>query len=379
MMPSGFRCASVLLIAAWLGGCASTPVSGPTKRTPEEVRAQLETLVPTRVPDHKGWAADIEAAFRHLDVLTSTDNLCAVLAVIEQETGYRANPEVPGLPAMARLEIERRAATLKIPKFAVAAALELPAGNGQTYAEQLARLKTEKDMSDLFDAMIARVPLGERLFADKNPVRTGGSMQVSILFSEQFAAEHGYPYDRGERRIRDEVFTRRGGVYFGTAHLLKYENSYTRHIFRYADFNAGWYTSRNAAFQNALSRISGVALVPDGDLTIPDRGLFASNAVGETERVLLSMADRLGLTESRIKADLELQDLFVFEDTPTWNAVFRLADAKAKTLVPRAALPKITLKSPKITRKLTTEWFANRVQTRYQDCINRAYATSPKD
>ncbi|HEX7769907.1 MAG TPA: DUF1615 family protein, partial [Dokdonella sp.] len=36
--------------------------------------------------------------------------------------------------------------------------------------------------------------------------------------------------------------------------------------------------------------------------------------------------------------------------------------------------PRIDLESPKFTRKLTTEWFANRVQRRYQDCVNRAFA-----
>jgi hypothetical protein len=35
-------------------------------------------------------------------------------------------------------------------------------------------------------------------------------------------------------------------------------------------------------------------------------------------------------------------------------------------------VPQIPLRSPKITRKLTTEWFANRVETRYQSCLARA-------
>jgi hypothetical protein len=40
--------------------------------------------------------------------------------------------------------------------------------------------------------------------------------------------------------------------------------------------------------------------------------------------------------------------------------------------VPRARLPKIRLESPKITRRLTTEWFATRVDQRYQRCMGRA-------
>ena len=34
-------------------------------------------------------------------------------------------------------------------------------------------------------------------------------------------------------------------------------------------------------------------------------------------------------------------------------------------------MPSIDLKSPKITRKLTTEWFAKRVNTRYVKCLAR--------
>jgi hypothetical protein len=46
-------------------------------------------------------------------------------------------------------------------------------------------------------------------------------MQVNIAFAEQFAAARPYPYPV-KWSIADEVFTRRGSLYFGTAHLLAY-------------------------------------------------------------------------------------------------------------------------------------------------------------
>ena len=35
-------------------------------------------------------------------------------------------------------------------------------------------------------------------------------------------------------------------------------------------------------------------------------------------------------------------------------------------------VPQIRLQSPKITRKLTTEWFANRVDEHRKECLSRS-------
>jgi hypothetical protein len=39
--------------------------------------------------------------------------------------------------------------------------------------------------------------------------------------------------------------------------------------------------------------------------------------------------------------------------------------------VARERMPQIDLHSPKISRKLTTQWFADKVNVRYQACMAR--------
>ncbi|MBI3145089.1 MAG: DUF1615 family protein, partial [Pseudogulbenkiania sp.] len=55
-----------------------------------------------------------------------------------------------------------------------------------------------------------------------------------------------------------------------------------------------------------------------------------------------------------------------------YRRVYALADPLYGGQAPREQLPQIDLKSPKISRKLTTEWFAKRVDWRYQACLQRA-------
>ena len=68
---------------------------------------------------------------------------------------------------------------------------------------------------------------------------------------------------------------------------------------------------------------------------------------------------------------LERGDQLDFDDTGLYAKVFALAEARARKPLPRAMIPGIKLESPKITRELTTAWFATRVDERYQRCLAR--------
>ena len=349
---------AVLLV---LAGCGSQRTQEAAVRNPAEVKAEIVRLLPAKTVDRQGWATDIYAAFAAQGINPTTQNLCSVLAVTEQESTFQVDPPVPGLGKIARDEIDRRAAKVHIPSLLVSGALQVRSPNGKTYSERLSAARSEKELSAIFDDFIGSVPMGRTLFSGFNPVHTGGPMQVSIEFAEQHAKDYPYPVDG---TIRREVFSRRGGMYFGIAHLLGYPVSYREPLYRFADFNAGWYASRNAAFQNAVSRVSGIPLALDGDLIRP-----GAIMPGSTELAVRALGKSLGMRNPVIRDQLEKGDSLAFEETKLYQRVFELAErAEGKTL-PRAVLPGIVLQSPKITRKLTTAWFAKRVDERYRRCM----------
>jgi hypothetical protein len=170
-----------------------------------------------------------------------------------------------------------------------------------------------------------------------------------------------------KKSVEDELFTRRGGLYFGAAHLLVYRAPYDRYVFRFADFNAGQFSSRNAAFQNAVNAVSGASLVPDGAL-LPHGGTDSGGA-GPTELALRAMAARLATDDAAIHAALQLGRSAEFEQTALYARVFALAGQVEGHPAPRAAIPRIELHSPKITRRLTTQWYARRVDGRFVSCL----------
>jgi hypothetical protein len=329
-------------------------------------RAMVSRLLPASIADRSGWAADIFAAIAALQIPASPENLCAVIAIIGQESSFQADPVVPGLSRIVWQEIDRRRSRYGIPKAVLDLALLKTSPDGRSYQVRIDALRTEKQMNVLYEDMISELPGGKTLFGGYNPIRTGGPMQVSIDFAEEQVRARPYPY-RHMDSVRNEVFTRRGGLYFGIASLLDYPTSYSQMIYRFADFNAGRYSSRNAAFQDAVSRLAGQKLSLDGDLLRYRNGVAEAS---DTERAILVLRPRLNMPTREILRDLKQEKAFAFERTPLYQRLYALADAAGAERLPRERLPRIDLKSPKISRQLTTEWFARRVNSRYLDCLS---------
>ncbi|WPM86111.1 DUF1615 domain-containing protein [Apirhabdus apintestini] len=350
------------LASLMLAGCSGKKPQ-PAGVKVVDVAATVRQKMPATVRDREAWAKDIAAAFDSQGLAPTEENVCSVLAVAGQESTWQSDPQVPGLNKIAWQEINRRAGKLYIPAFLVRTALSVKSTDGRSYAERLDSVKTEGELSAIFDDFIDMVPLGQKLFGNLNPVHTGGPMQVSIAFAQ--AHESEYPW-KMSGTVRQEVFTRRGGLWFGIYHLLNYPNSYSRSLYRFADFNAGWYASRNAAFQSAVSRATGVQLALDGDLIRYD-----SDEAGKTELAVRRLAPQLGMSQEAIHRALKQGDTQAFEKSDLYQQIYAIAERRAGKTLPRESLPGIQLDSPKITRKLTTAWFAQRVDARRANCMQR--------
>lgn len=359
----------------------------PAHATDQEMtRAELRSLAGRVVPpgkDAPGWAADVASALEVNGIRPSRSNVCSVMAVIGQESTFTANPEVAGLGRMAERQIQAKLAALPVLPGVAAAGVEIFLATKPTpeknYLSMIRAAKTERDLDLVYrnltfflfreyasTRLLNAGAVAHRIDA-ANPVSTLGSMQVSAAFviAEVETAKNRRLGLGAIWKLRDELYTRKGGVAYGTRMLLGYRAEYPSRLFVFADYNAGRYASRNAAFQHMVAKLSGAELALDGDLMLYDAGKPKPEA-SATERALrsLKLADKEAL-----RADLLLEKEYAFRDTETYKAVSKAFAARTGQQPPYAMLPQIALKSPKISHHMTTAIFARAVWARYDRCM----------
>ena len=100
---------AVAALCFMVAGCATQEPPAPARQ--DQLPGQIMRLLPATLPDRAGWAADIYAAFATQGIAPSPENVCAVLAVTEQESSFRADPGIagPGGDRLARDRQPRRA------------------------------------------------------------------------------------------------------------------------------------------------------------------------------------------------------------------------------------------------------------------------------
>jgi len=355
---------------------------GPDELSRGQALALAARMVqPDRNP--RGWGQDVFGALERNGIRTTRSNLCSVLATIEQESTFTANPEVKGLGRMAEKEIAAKLGALPLPAAAVQGVnwfLANKPTREKSYLKLIRAAKTERDLDLVFRNMaffLFREYASTRLLNTSalarrvdgvNPVSTLGSMQVSISYAVA-EVEKAKSRKLGLAEIwklRDELYTRAGGVNYGTRMLLGYYAGYGSRIYVFADYNAGRYASRNAAFQHMVAKLSGTELALDGDLLIYEGGI-PKKVASSTEKALRSL--KLGLADSALRADLERSTSHGFRHTETYGRVTRAYAARTGNKPPYAMIPQIRLESPKLSKHMTTERFARAVMRRYERCM----------
>lgn len=367
-----------LFVSLFVSSCATTTQTAPGAPSLDET--QVAALIPeAKVKDRDnriGWAQDVIAAIRMTKKEPTAERVCAVLAVIEQESGFQVDPAVADLPRIVRAGLEKKLAALgPLAEPALAAILEGSAPNDTaTFGERLQKLKTERDLDRLFrdvaDAYRDELPgplgmlAGGAGIEDYNPVTTAGSMQVKVAFAKEIAK--GEALD--DTALRELMYTRGGGIRFGTARLIGYPASYDDVIYRFADYNAGVYASRNAAFQEMIVDLTGMKLALDGDMLAYDRDGDIRDVETESMKAFAVFAEADGLSGFTWKRDLKKEKSEEFEQTETWKRVRAAWSTKTGKPAPYGRVPMVALSSPKMSKPRTTDWFATSVKKRYDTC-----------
>src|SRR5262249_13572312 len=135
--------AKMLAFAVLLSGCASERPSGPPI-SETDARATIRQSLPSTVSDKSGWTEDIYTAFTAQELSPTRENVCPVVAVIDQESNFQVNPVVPGMSAIAWKEVRARAEHAHVPWLLVEAALQLKSTGGLSYADRIDHARTEK-------------------------------------------------------------------------------------------------------------------------------------------------------------------------------------------------------------------------------------------
>ena len=378
-MVHPFRMLLPLLLGASISGyaCAEDITVGVTMRL---IRAAEKSVV-----DPQGWSIDLHDVLQQHDFPQTRENVCAAIAVIDQESGFVADPPVPGLGALSEKALREK--LQKVP-LGGTLALKWLENNPTPQASFMARIrnaKTERDLDLAYRALVEHagkttsmdvvLKLGflNKMIEERNEIDTAGSMQVSVKFALSEAKKRRWlPMTLDDiYAVRDHLYTRQGGMYYGIKQLLGYETGYSQKVYRFADYNAGRYASRNAAFQQTVSVLAQEKLSLDGDLLSYGKDGNALKAVTATEKAIRKVNERhkLGLTDAGIRKDLLLEKSASFATTRTFISLRDRFGATSKKTAPFAAIPDITLNSPKLTRGFTTRRFAESVNKRYQACM----------
>ena len=386
------RVLTVLAISTGLVACGDNSLfSKDDEKNLQE--KQIKRLIPPHVSNRESWAKDMSDIMDELKIEKSKQNVCTIVAIIDQESNFVANPRVPGLGKKAVAEVntslqekftDKLGETLGTPIAGYfEKVLKTQPSPENSYLKQLGKVKTEQDVDvlyrQIFDYMskhyhvsaltgaakLVGQDIGERM----NPVTTLGSMQVLVRYAQDHQKDR-----MNVNELRDYLYTQYGGMYYGIHRLMMYKADYDKPIYRFADYNSGMYSSRNASVQKALNTLTDSELSLDGDLLLYDKNENVQSTQSSTELAIskLFAQNSVIITARQLRSDLKEEKTQNFEKTQTYLTIAKLYQQKTGKEMPYAIMPQVVISGPKLSRDYNTNWYASRVNGRYETCMHRA-------
>ena len=376
---------AVILSALTLAGCQSQNEEVESKQHRILDTKHIFKLIPSATSNRMAWANDVHTIMDELNIERNLSDTCSIIAVIDQESNFVADPQVPNLGKKSLKEMNERLEK-KLGKTMAGYfndMLKKSPSPDNSFLKQLEQVKTERELDDIYREMFAfytqqykinLVTSAARIIARQNieemfnPITTLGSMQVHI----RYAAEHSRS-GGNMHKIRDDLYTQYGGLYYGIHRLMTYPANYSKPIYRFADYNSGIYSSRNAAFQQMINKLSDQDLSLDGDLLAYNKEGDILSQITTTENALMQLflQENILLDAKDIRRDLKKEKQQKFEQTDTYLQVTRLYQEKFKKDAPYAIMPEVVISGPKLSRDYNTNWYASKVDKRYKSCVSR--------
>ena len=123
-----------------------------------------------------------------------------------------------------------------------------------------------------------------------------------------------------------------------------------------------------------LNALTKTEISLDGDLLLynKDGDVKSNQSQSEKELIAVFAQNNILVTPRQIRDDLKKEKEKKFEDTQTYLAVQKLYQNKTKKEPIYATMPQVVISGPKLSRDYNTNWFASRVNGRYETCMQRA-------
>lgn len=341
---------------------------------------QIARSLPNRNQDKAAWAHDIYDIFNTLKIERTPQNICSAVAIIDQESNFKADPTVPNLGVTSlkalNAKLDEKLGNTLAGYFRSMLKNEPTPNN--SFEKQILTVKTEKQLDQLYHQMfdyfsekyytrtLTQVTklVGGDVAEKLDPITTLGSMQVHI----NYARDHQRMSGRNED-LRRDLYSQYGGLYYGIHRLMLYPADYSDPIYRFGDYNSGIYSSRNAAFQKMLAELAKQPIDLDGDLLIYKGN--GTQSQSESALNLLAQQGLLTLTPRQIRSDLTKEKSQAFINTDTYRTVISLYQAKTGKNPLSAIMPQVVISGAKLSRDYNTKWYAEAVNKRYLACLNK--------